>query len=143
MKSISAWTAATVAMAAGLPLALLAASVDGLREVCVPDMATGALSALIGRYAAGTVVLSSATMLVVQAAKKLLAFLPATFPGGGNAKWLVGCTVLLAAVIEAASDGQLTSADWGSLAQAVIAGVAAYFGYKPLFKQPSAPGPSK
>lgn len=125
------------------PLAMMAAeAAQAVKEIAVPDIATSAISALIGKYAANTVVLSSATVVFVQAIKKLISFFPAGLAGGSNAKWLVGCTVLLVAIVDACLDGQLTSSDWVSFAQALVAGVAAYFGYKPLFKNPSVPGPN-
>lgn len=138
------WWAFWAVLALALtPVALMAAEAAGaLKEVAVPDIATSAMSALIGKYAANTVVLSSATVVFVQAIKKLIGFFPAGLAGGSNAKWLVGCTVLLVAIVDACLDGQLTSADWVSFAQALVAGVAAYFGYKPLFKNPSVPGPN-
>jgi len=125
----------TAILAISVPVLLMAAET----EIEVPGAVTELIGGTVDKFVTGTFVMSTGFVAAVQIIKKIMEKFRVEI-GGVKSQLLTVAIGITYAVIDTGvwQDGNISSADIVSMTQAAIAVVSGVFGYKLLWKQPSA-----
>lgn len=123
------------------PVVLLAqVATNTVQEVQVPAVATDILTGLANTWAGKSVTVAVWVVSLSQIIKQIASSMGADW-GGRYGKWLVSGTTILTGLCTVVADGKIDSTDAVTAVVSVAGGLAAFWGYKLVFKQPSSTPP--